>query len=359
MGNSRNHQLDGWRAIAVLGVMWLHWAPPAWRGGIPFEIGLYFFLTLTGFLITRILLRDRDRGESTGGPWGIEAFRAFQFRRALRILVPCYAAMCFGLLVGAQDIRENPWVYFAHLSNFHIALLQEWPHGTSHYWTLAIQQQFYLFWPVLIYLVPRGCLLGTLLVLVSLAPASRAVLAVAFPQVFHPGAITTCAFDYLGCGALLAWSMHRGELAGGGGWLRVAAWLCLPVYGLLYTLDWVGRPVPVLGHFQQTFLSVSMVGLIASTLQGFPDWRGRVLESSMLQHVAKISYSLYLFHCLVPMALGWVLPGLWAVGGGLGEGLRLGVFFAASWGVAWLSWWFLERPLERMRARKAVEVEEG
>lgn len=57
LNSGRNTQLDGWRAFAVLGVMWPHWAPPAWRGGIPFEIGLFYFLTLTGFLITRILLK--------------------------------------------------------------------------------------------------------------------------------------------------------------------------------------------------------------------------------------------------------------------------------------------------------------
>ena len=65
---TRNTQLDGWRAFAVAGVMWYHWAPREWRGPFPFEIGLFFFLTLTGFLITRILLRERAAGEAGGGP---------------------------------------------------------------------------------------------------------------------------------------------------------------------------------------------------------------------------------------------------------------------------------------------------
>ncbi|MGB6220855.1 hypothetical protein [Haloferula sp.] len=67
----RSTQLDGWRAVGVLGVIWLHWAPRSWRGPLPFEIGLYFFLTLTGFLITRILLKERSIGESGVTAWNL------------------------------------------------------------------------------------------------------------------------------------------------------------------------------------------------------------------------------------------------------------------------------------------------
>ncbi|BCX48410.1 acyltransferase [Haloferula helveola] len=347
---SRNQELDGWRAIAVLGVMWLHWAIPKWRGGIPFEIGLYFFLTLTGFLITRILLRERDRGDQSGKPWAAEAFRRFQFRRALRILIPCYAAMVFGLIVGAEDIRQHPFVYFAHLSNFHIALLPEWPHGTSHYWTLAIQQQFYLLWPILIFIVPKRALTAVLILLVAVAPISRFVLLHHFPQVHHPGAISLCALDYLASGSLLALAMHRG-LAPSDSRLRLAAWGCLAVYSVLYTLDWIGRPVPGLRHVQQTFLCVSMAGLIAATLHGLPRPVAHVLTRPWVLHIAKISYSLYLLHCLVPMALGHVAPFLWEIDGSLGTAVRLICFALAAWGVSWLSWRWIEQPVNQMRSK--------
>jgi len=348
MAASRNHQLDGWRAIAVLGVMWLHWAIPKWRGGIPFEIGLYFFLTLTGFLITRILLRERDKGEASGQPWVGAAFRDFQWRRALRILVPCYVAMLFGLLVGAPDLRAHPLVYFLHVSNFHIAFLPEWPFGTSHYWTLAIQQQFYLLWPLLIFFTPRRALGPTLLFLVALAPISRVILQHGFPEIHHPGAISSCALDYLAGGSLLALAMHGG-MKTDNRCLKLAAWICLAVYSVLYTLDWNGHPVPGLRHLQQTFLTVSMAGLIAATLRGFSGLLGRFLTHPWLLHVSKISYSLYLFHCLVPMGLGFVLPMLWDIDGSLGTGIRLVAFFLTSWGVSWLSWRFIEQPLERIR----------
>ena len=239
---------------------WLHWAPRSWRGPLPFEIGLYFFLTLTGFLITRILLKDRRLGEASGQPWKWPSFRTFQSRRALRILVPCYLAMLFAILAGAPDIHAHPWWYFTHLSNFHIALLPQYPSGTAHYWTLAIQQQFYLLWPVLIFLLPRKALAPFILLCIAAAPISRAIIEHSFPMVHHPGAITTCALDYLGLGSLLALLLHRG-LDPAHPRIRIAAWTSFAIYLVLYVFDESGHPLPVLRHLQQTFLSIAMAGL--------------------------------------------------------------------------------------------------
>ncbi len=330
--------------------MWLHWAIPKWRGPIPFEIGLYFFLTLTGFLITRILLRERDRGEASGKPWRLGSLQRFQWRRALRILVPCWAAMLFGLAVGAEDLRGHPLVYFAQLSNFHLATLPDWPSGTAHYWTLAIQQQFYLVWPLLVFLVPRRALAPTFLTAVALAPLSRWIIHHHFPGVQQPGAITTCALDYLGGGSLLALALHRG-LDPGDRRLRLPVWLAFALYLVLYTFDIQGRPLPGLRHFQQTFLTVAMVGLIAASLAGLPRPLARFLDLRPIQHLATISYSLYLLHNLVPLALGWVLPALWQIDGSPGTATRLAAFALGSWGLAWLSWRWIEQPTNHLRSR--------
>lgn len=331
--------------------MWLHWTPREWRGAIPFEIGLYFFLALTGFLITRSLLRERDRGDSSAERWRSRAFKDFQTRRALRILIPCYVAMLFGLLVGAPDLRSHPLWYFTHLVNFHIAYLPEWPSGTSHYWTLAIQQQFYLCWPLLIFLAPRRWLGPLMIGIALIAPLSRFVLGQYFPEVIHPGAITSSALDYLAIGSLLALLLARG-IAPTDRRIRLAAWICLPLYLILYVSDESGHSIPVLRHFQQTFLSISIVGLIAATLAGLPAPLGRVLNHSSLQHIGKISYGLYLFHTTVPLAIGFLLPFLWPPGSGNGMlVLRLLVFALSSWGIAWLSWRYLEQPLARIKPK--------
>ncbi len=329
--------------------MWLHWAPREWRGAWPFEAGLYFFLVLTGFLITRILLRDRAAGEHLGKPWKRDGLRHFLRRRATRILIPCYAAMLFALAVGAPDIREHPLPYLAHTVNFHIALLPEWPSGTAHYWTLAIQVQFYLIWPLLIYFTPRRALLPAFLAITALAPLSRLILLHHFPEVHHPGAISTSALDYFGAGALLAWALDRG-MQPGDRRVTLAAWAALLPYAVLYYLDETGRTVPGFRHIQQTLVAFIFAGLICATLAGLRGPLGALLEHPAIQHLGRLSYGLYLFHTPVPLFLGKVLPFLWHPA--VPAGARIPCYFLASWGAAWLCWRYLERSLDRFHPHK-------
>jgi peptidoglycan/LPS O-acetylase OafA/YrhL len=344
----RNTQLDGWRAFAVLGVMWHHWAPASWRGPFPFEIGLFFFLTLTGFLITRILLRERAAGESSGLPWRRRAYGYFQGRRLGRILLPCYAAMVFAILVGAPDIRSHAPAYFGHVSNFHMAFLRNWPSGTAPFWTLAIQMQFYLFWPLVVFLAPRRTLGWVFGACVVVAPLSRWLIQHWIPEVQHVGAITTSAFDYFGVGALLALAFERGVKAGDAR-VFLTAGLAFAGYLALYMCNLVDRPTGWFGCLQQTLLAFAIAGLISATQAGFSGITGMVLDHPAVQHIGRISYGLYLFHALVPLLLGHVIPVLWSpVFSGPWLAVRLAVFALASWGAAWLCWRWLEGP-ERLR----------
>lgn len=326
----------------MLGVIWHHWVPAVWRGPWPFEIGLFFFLTLTGFLITRILLRERSAAEHLGTGWRRGAYLHFLKRRMTRILIPCYVAMLFAAAFGARDIRENPFAYLAHWSNFHMAVMPGWPSGTAHYWTLAIQMQFYLAWPLVIFLVPRKWLCTAFIIIGVIAPVSRWIMDLYFPEILHPGAITMAAFDYFGVGALLALAFDQGVQPGDRRW-TIAGWLAFAVYATLYTLGEMGRTVPVLCYIQQTMVSVVFTSLISCTLAGFGGIRRFILEHPWVQHVGRLSFGLYLFHTPVPLFLGWILPQLWGpFFTGYWQILRLGVFGLTSWGLAWLCWRYLE-----------------
>jgi peptidoglycan/LPS O-acetylase OafA/YrhL len=349
----RNTQLDGWRALAVFGVMGQHWAPPGWRGSFPFEIGLYFFFILSGYLITRGLLRDREAGAVMHKPWRRMAIRHFLKRRALRILLPCYVAMLFAWIVGAPDIRGHPLYYLTHTVNFHMAGLPDFPSGTAHYWTLAIQVQFYLLWPILIYAAPWRHRMPILIAVTLMGPLSRAILVNYFPEILRPGAITTSTLDYFGAGALLALVIDRG-MKPGDRRLSIAAWAALAPYVILYQLDRSGRPLPGICHFQQTFLSVACAGLISATLGGLRGPLGKLLEFPFIQQIGRLSYGLYLFHTPMPLLLGFILPWLWLPQVPLG--IRIVVFFFASWGAAWLCWRYLETHLDRFRRQTTVEA---
>ncbi len=320
--------------------MWLHWVPANWRGPLPFEIGLFFFLTLTGFLITRILLHERTAAGHLGGTWRVKTYLHFQKRRLMRILVPCYAAMLFAILVGAPDIRQHWPAYFGHWSNFHMAFLDQWPSGTAHYWTLAVQIQFYLIWPLVVFLIPRKLLGPVFLTFATLGPLSRMILARQFPTVHHAEAITSTAMDYFGVGAVLALALERGMKAGDRR-LTLAAWLAFAGYAVLYTFSEMKQPVAGFCYIQQSLVSVAFAGLISSTLAGFGGLLEKILDHPAVQHVGRLSFGLYLFHTPVPLFLGHVLPWLWLLTGPW-QVLRLAVFGLTSWGLAWLCWRYLE-----------------
>ena len=342
MATIRNPQLDGWRAFAVLGVMWLHWAPSEWRGPFPFEIGLFFFLTLTGFLITRILLRERAAGEVTSQPWRVKAYTHFQKRRMVRILVPCYAAMVFALIVGAPDLRNHPLLYFFHLSNFHMAVLEKWPSGTAHYWTLALQVQFYLLWPIIVFWTPRRGLKIIFLLCVAVAPLSRMVIPILYPQIHHHGVLPFVSCDYFAVGALLALALERGMRVGDGS-LKWASWLAFLGYVILYIYHERGETIAGFWCIQQTLVSVVFIGLISATLAGFSGVLGRVLEHPSVQAIGRLSFGLYLFHTPVPLLLGHIFPFLWhpsIVGPWII--VRLLAFALTSWGLAFVCWKYLE-----------------
>lgn len=337
----RNTQIDGWRAIAVLGVMWHHWAPREWRGSVPFEIGLFFFLTLTGFLLTRILLKERGREGEEGK---VARYHAFLRRRFGRIVVPCTVAMVFALACGAQDIREHPWWYFFHLSNYHMAVGEAWPSGTAPLWTLAIQVQFYLVWPLLVLWLPLRFLPVVFAACLAAAPVFRWVFATQVPWVHHAEAIPLCSLDYFGAGALLAWMSARTGVPNRRVVGLAAVWGSA-AYLLVYVTRECDLKLMVTGCLQQTFLAVGLAGLIGLTWYGFPGRLGRLLGHPALQHIGRISFGLYLFHCLVPLFLGYVLPFLWWNAGpydGWMTAARIVVFALVSWGVAWACWRWLE-----------------
>jgi peptidoglycan/LPS O-acetylase OafA/YrhL len=189
----------------------------------------------------------------------------------------------------------------------------------------------------------------------AMAPLSRFVIASRFPEIHHPGAITSSAMDYFGIGALLALALDRG-MKPGDKRLKMTGLLAFAGYVWLYTLQELGREVPWLCYIQQTLLAVVFAGLISSTLAGFQGWLGRMLDHPATQHVGRLSYGFYLFHTTVPLFLGLLLPWLWHP---IFEGplliVRLLVFALVSWGIAWLCWRWLEGPARWRVPRLAAD----
>ncbi len=352
---SRAIQLDGLRALAMLGICWDHWVPPSWNFSLPYEIGLYFFLVLSGYFITGSLLRIRDRAEAKadGGKWRWQAWKDFQWRRGLRIMVPYYVALAIAFVFLAPTLWRNMLWYLLYLANFHIGLIGEWPSGTSHFWSIAIQQQFYLFWPVVIWLTPKRLLPLAMILFTGIAPLSRYFEHLFVPPFVWPEKITWGCFDFFGIGGLMALMIHRGVPLSSRLW-KILMFTCCGAYLVFEVGPHFGLPPNHIGPFYTVILSVGLCGVIATASLGWHNIAGRFLENSFLQKVGLLSYGVYLYHNLAPIILGKILPFLWW--GPYAESIpqiafRVACAAALTWAMTLASWKYMETPLNAMRGK--------
>lgn len=354
---SRAIQLDGLRALAMLGICWDHWTPSSWNFNLPYEIGLYFFLVLTGYFITGSLLRTRDKAESSAdcGKWRWRSWKNFQWRRGLRIIVPYYVALVIAFICLAPKLLPDIHWYLLYLTNFHIALIGEWPHGTSHFWSIAIQQQFYLIWPAVIWLTPRRFLPHAMILFAAMAPISRHFDYLLSPPFVWPGKVSWASFDFFGIGGLMALAIHTGFP------LSSRLWKILGVIGCgfyfiaeLSPRFGLSLPPNDFGPLYSTILSFGLCGVVATASIGWRNIAGKFLETAFLQHVGLLSYGIYLYHNLAPIILGKTIPFLWM--GPYADSpaqiaLRTICFGLLTWIMTLLSWKYLETPLNNLRAR--------
>lgn len=350
--NGRAVQLDGLRAVAILAICWDHWRPSASSRWFPFEVFLFFFLVMTGYLITGSLLRERDRGEAGGVAWRGEMMWVYQVRRGLRILAPYYVALLVAWLVRAPDMLVAwPW-YVAHVSNIHMAFLEVWPSGTGHFWSLSMQQQFYLIWPLVIWCLPRCMILPAVCVFAAVGPIARYFNDHMLVWCVRPEVLTISCLDYFGVGALLAIAQRHGMSLSGTG-LRWVSTLGFVGYLVIFTSHALGGPVFGLRFLQQTLLAIGLCGFIGSGVIGFRGALGKFLEWPQLLRIGQLSYGIYLFHNLAPMIAGKIMPFLWNgwFESGVPSLLRMAVFAMITWGMALASWRWIESPMQNMRAR--------
>lgn len=344
--------LDGLRGVAVAAVLLFH--AGNFGGGF---LGVDLFFVLSGYLITGLLLKE---AAARNGRIDLVAFWG---RRARRLL-PALAAMVSGtlLLVSAfgspallrNALDDGPWVV-ANLANWHFIAdrMGYWNSGDtrvfSHLWSIAVEEQFYLFWPLLLVLAARGGHAGRNVAVVAAtgALASLALmLHLADPidstRVYE--GTDTRAFSLL-LGALMVTGPATRAVARLGerpaGWISLALVCGIGTYWVLAD----GEDSPSL--FQGgMFLHALAAAVLVSCLTRAPGSPvGRVLGCAAARWTGLISYSLYLWHWPIYLLLDEDRLGFAGWG-------RTAVIVVVSVAAAVLSKLLVEDPI-RFRARWA------
>ncbi|ABS05123.1 acyltransferase 3 [Kineococcus radiotolerans SRS30216 = ATCC BAA-149] len=335
-GRGRVDGLTVLRGIAIALVLLRHAAPDVFGGaGV---VGVTVFFALSGWLITGVLLADLDR-------CGRVYYRRFYFHRILR-LYPALLLLVVGLvLVGtlADPLDEGPaWRWAVAVALTYTADL---PLGlpvstaSTHLWTLAVEEQFYLLWPFLLVLASRRALRRGVLVAVLLCwAAAVATVVAAGDVVVRAYFLPTSWFVALAVGGL-ARTLDPARLSSA---LRHRTVLGATVVVLAGTCL-----VPDLNANRLTYLlggPVIAVCTVVLVVAALPHQRVRSLPARALVGLGTVSYATYLWNWPLVTWAGALLPDQPTVLVGAGAAV-------ASVGVATVSWYALERPVGRARAR--------
>lgn len=342
-------QLDGLRALAFIVVAVSHWTPDFLAGIVPWGTGVQLFFVLSGFLITRILLRSRPDATSASLA---NALKTFYARRILRIFPLYYGVLALALMFALGPIRETwPW-HAVYLSNFHYAFRG---HGDAvsdpflHLWSLSVEEQFYLVWPLVALVVSRRALPVVLIASIAGSMIFRVSIAHLAPNLASIRYLTPCCLDALAVGGLLACAKHHAGATGARRLARLYLWVGL--FGLAVSMALLARVVPRedahrVGH---TFLVIFYGAVVAGAAEGFGGVLGRALSFQPLLYLGKISYGLYVYHYFAPIvversAKAW----------GFSAVLQQPTTLLAAYSVftllaAVLSWHFFESPLNRLK----------
>ena len=353
-------ELDGFRGIAILMVMVEHvyeTARTKVSPSAPAEfllthgwLGVDLFFVLSGFLITGILLDERDREDY---------FQSFYRRRACRILpLAIVCLIVYSLVFGRTDNHGffvDFLLTFIFCANLNVLFGVLPIPGTGVMWSLAVEEHFYLLWPLIVrrFSTRSVAYLGAAIVLLS--PMARGL---AMHYGVHPQSVYQLSwfrFDGLAVGALLAIFVRSRYFTVRIAWFAAVAWLAvilivtvlLMPYGVLEAKSTLGESLRYT-QAQALFVAAMAVALAhqGSAVTAF-------LRSRFLGWTAALSYCLYLIHMSVGRLYIWMLHQAGVTNtSSLGALLlRYVAVVALCFALASLSRKYLEGPFLRIRAK--------
>jgi peptidoglycan/LPS O-acetylase OafA/YrhL len=367
--SSHTPALDGVRGIAILLVLFHHFTifDPITTLGVWIGFfallgwcGVDLFFVLSGFLITGILIdaRGSDR-----------YFTSFYIRRVLRIFPLYYLIVFLSFVVLSRfewwhDLLVGPgqwpqWPYWTYLVNFAIAERGAFQHGVLDVtWSLAIEEQFYLLWPAIVWLLPPRLVGPLCAAIVLFVPLLRSMALDGGAEPVDAYVLPHLRADALALGGLLAWLSRRHlleRLGPVGPYLLIgggisAVWCAIAAGG-----PWWWEPLTQRVGYSLLALTGAGLVIVAVTRGETSVWQ-RALRATWLRACGKYSYCMYLIHLPIsrllqefvieanefPTLAGAVWPaqlGYYAVAG------------SATFVLAWISWHVFEAPILRLKAR--------
>lgn len=282
--------LDGWRAIAISLVVYWHlvysyrkWSSVVFDWG---ALGVYVFFVISGFLITLMLKREHEKTGSV-------SLRGFYIRRVFRIFPP----LIFYLAGVAILAKLGLAVAGMRSILFSLGFLRNFFPGPypilQHFWSLSVEEQFYLMWPFIFTRLSRKSAARLLFGVILIEPFVRSGMFLWLGNRGNWQWGTEAIADGLACGCLLALSQQELRSYRWYQWLsRSYAWLLLPLVTIAGAHV---RPELFYHGVGKTLIFLSVALAMDISIVRFESLPGRILNSAPFVFVGKLSYSLYLW----------------------------------------------------------------
>lgn len=346
-------QLDGLRFFAILSVMIGHWLQ--WQinrpvvTAFPFGNGVTLFFVLSGYLITDILLKNKIKAIEFSIP---EKFiiKSFYMRRVLRIFPLYFGTIIFLYIISYKNTREIfPWLA-TFTSNIYQSINNIYVGDFNHFWSLAVEEQFYLFWPWIIILLPVRFTEKIIIALILLSLLTKIYLFVYFPEKWMANTyFTLSCMHALGIGALISyWSIYRKNLMAS---LTKFVWIMISmvVYFSIHYLS-VFCKINWLHETFDNILYACMSAIIINyasqnKFTGIFKW---ILENKFIVYSGKISFGLYVFHLFIPgFFWNFLAPKTNIIIDN--KYLAFVIFYFITFIMAHLSWKLIENPINNLK----------
>lgn len=350
--------LDGIRGVALLTVFLCHTHPILLAGG---HVGVDLFFVLSGFLITSLLLAEfSERGAID--------FRRFYIRRALRLLPALFAMVAITLVYVAivepdkmgsalRDARAIVFYYFNYRRAIDIIQpVRDTYDWFGHLWSLSVEEQFYIVWPLVLLLALRArspLWLGLILLGGLVGPAiGRIVLWEEGPSLWLYFR-TELRFDNLMWGVLGAWLLWTGRIQESAVWRHAGVAMALVATAVFFVVSYF--PVVYNGFLYMggyTLVGLVSMVMILSAATAPPQLLRWLLELPFMRWTGKISYGLYIWHIPVFYS-AFKLP--------VHEYVQSTIGIVGTYAVAAASYYYLELPFlktkDKLSAKRARPAE--
>lgn len=329
--------LDSLRGLAIITVLYTHyWVPDTIIG----PCGVRLFFVLSGFLITRNLLRLRYAGPQNTPASKRASRRLFTFfaRRLLRLWPAYYLLLGSALLLNIGHIRDVAYWHLFFTSNILFSLRHAYlPWPTAPWWTVDVEEQFYILWPFFILLPPGGLIPWLPIAAIGTGVLYHAVMMLLGHDSFANWYLLPASLDALGAGALLAVVQWK--------YSRFPAWLPWAALASLIIM----RLLEICGVYwlNYSLVTIPAAALVAAGDDGFRGIPGWFMSLKPIQELGRRSYGVYLYHMFVMGIIEhfcWRIPALSKTGP-----IMFITASAGSIAVASLSWSFIELPANRLK----------